>query len=73
MIGHSLGRIDTSYFLTTFPASILFGACSPFSLAPTISLPHFRSYEVVLIHMCVLPYKYRTILEMLLTLKLLSK
>ena len=30
-----------------------------------ISLPHFRLYEVVLLHVCVLPYKYRTILEML--------
>ena len=32
------------------------------------SLPHFRLYEVVALHMCVLPYKYRKILEMLLTL-----
>ena len=37
-------------------------------LCPTIvptSLPHFRLYEVVLLHMCLLPYKYRKILEML--------
>ena len=33
-----------------------------------ISLPRFRLYEVVSLHMCVLPYKYRKILEMLLQL-----
>ena len=26
-------------------------------------LPHFRLYEVVSLHMCVLPYKYRKMLE----------
>ena len=31
-----------------------------------IFLPHFRLYEVMLLHMCVLPYKFRKILEMLL-------
>ena len=30
-----------------------------------IFLPHFRLYGVVSLHMCVLPYKYRDILEML--------
>ena len=34
-----------------------------------ISLPHFCLYEVVSRHMCVLPYKCRTLLEMLVTLK----
>ena len=33
-----------------------------------ISLPHFRLYEVVSLHMRVLPYKYRTMVYMLLTL-----
>ena len=34
---------------------------------PDISnfLPHFRLYEVVSLHMSILPYKYRKILEML--------
>ena len=32
------------------------------------SLPHFRLYEVVSRHMCVPPYKYRKISEMLLKL-----
>ena len=32
----------------------------------SIVLPHFRLYEVVSLHMCVPPYKYRIILEMLL-------
>ena len=41
MIGHSLGRVDISYFLAIF-----------------------RLYEVVSLHMCVLSYKYRKILEM---------
>ena len=45
MIGHSLGRIDTSYFLTAF---------------------FFRLYEVVSLHMRVLPYTYRKILDVLL-------
>ena len=38
-----------------------------FSTSPDISnfLPHLRLYEVVSLHMCVLPYKYRKILEML--------
>ena len=31
-------------------------------------LPHFRLYEVVSLHTCVLPYKCRKCLEMLLTL-----
>ena len=30
-----------------------------------IFLPLFRLYEVVLLHMCVLPYKYRKLFEML--------
>ena len=33
-----------------------------------IFLPHFRLYEVVSLHVCVLPYKYRKILERLLKL-----
>ena len=33
-----------------------------------IFLPHFRLYEVVSLHMCVLPYRCRKILEMLLKL-----
>ena len=33
-----------------------------------IILPRFRLYEVVALHACVLPYKYRKILEMLLEL-----
>ena len=31
-------------------------------------LPHFRLHEVASLHMCVLPFKYRKILEMLLKL-----
>ena len=30
-----------------------------------IFLPHFRLYEVVSLHVCGSPYKYRKILEML--------
>ena len=40
-------------------------------LSPEIAnclLPHFRLYEVVPLYMSVLPYKYRTTLEMLHTL-----
>ena len=39
--------------------------CQPIHL---LFLPHFRLYEVVSLHRCVLPYKYRKILEMFLTL-----
>ena len=35
---------------------------------PGLFLPHFPLYEVAPLHMCVLPYKHRTILEMLLRL-----
>ena len=35
-------------------------------LSPFIFLPHFRLYEVIALHMCILPYKYRKIMEMLL-------
>ena len=28
-------------------------------------LPHFRLYQVVSLHMCLLPHKYRKILKML--------
>ena len=45
VIGHSLGRMDISFFL-----------------------PHFRLHEVVSLHMCFLPCKYRNTLKMLLTL-----
>ena len=38
-----------------------------------IFLPHFRLCEVVSLHTCVLPYKYRKILEMLLKLMKLCK
>ena len=40
----------------------LYGAFSP---DISYFLPHFRVYEVVSLHMCVLPYKYRKTLEML--------
>ena len=36
--------------------------CPPIFL---LFLPHFRLYEVVSLHRCVLPYKYREILGML--------
>ena len=36
-----------------------------FLLLFLIILPHFGLYAVVSLHMCVLPYKYRTLLEML--------
>ena len=38
-----------------------------------IFLPHFRLYEVVSLHACVLPYKCRKILEMLLKLMKLCR
>ena len=36
--------------------------------AMPIFLPHFRLYEVVSLHMSILPYKYRKILNFLLKL-----
>ena len=45
------------------PAGPLHGT-PPWTLYSLFS-PHFRLYEVVSLHMCVLPYKYRKISEML--------
>ena len=42
--------------------------CPPISPIFPIVLPHFRLYEVVSLHMCFLPFKYRKILEMVLEL-----
>ena len=58
----SLGAFVPRYFL---PQAINTRLCP--TIFP-IFLPHFRLYEVVSLHMCVLPYKYRKILEMLLKL-----
>ena len=46
---------------------VLPGLCVGAPICPTF-LPHFRLYGVVSLHMCVLPYKYRKILKMLLKL-----
>ena len=52
VVAKSTGWRDDGWTASLFTAYSLF-------------LPHFRLYEVVLLHMCDLAYEYRNILEML--------
>ena len=45
----------------------------PSSPHVSVFLPRFRLYEVVSLHMCILPYKHRKISEILLKLQVLQK
>ena len=55
-------------FVPHTPTAVPYHAQSHYCMICPIFLPHSRLYEVVLNHMCVLRYIYRTIFGVLLTL-----